>query len=106
MEMLYPSKKKISKRNEVNLNEDKIIVDCSFSTLLAAKSRKKDPSFGRGSYIWRISNEMKFHIGEVLYPREREREGSFARKDGCFVTSRKSSLSSGWKEDFEGAGYT
>lgn len=47
---------------------------------------------------------MKFHIGEVLYPRERE--GSFARNDGCFVTSRKSSLSSGWKEDFEGAGYT
>lgn len=47
---------------------------------------------------------MKFHIGEVLYLRERE--GSFARKDGCFVTSRKSSLSSGWKEDFEGAGYT
>lgn len=77
MEMLYPSKKKISKWNEVNLKIKSR--DCSFSTLLAAKSRKKDPSFGRGSYIWRISNEMKFHIGEVLYPREREKVHSRAR---------------------------
>lgn len=45
-----------------------------------------------GDRIFGEYREMKFHIGEVLYPREREREreSSFASKDGCLVTSRKS----------------
>lgn len=43
MEMLYPSKKKISKRNEVNLNEDKITMIVRSPACSQQKVERKTP---------------------------------------------------------------